>query len=281
MLDGIRLIEELSNRAWPALETINFDGWLLRFARGYTRRANSVQPRQHGGLDLDEKLRRCQEAYRSHGIPLVFKMTPAAEPPELDAFLEARGCQPSAYTSVLTLSLDRPRDLVSGEGPGSAGSFTNSCMPLDAAIRSSRPPAAAERAIITLVDLPDEPWLKAYQGLSMESSGQMEMLRQMLGLIPGNAAFLTLEDPGDPYPVAVGLAVADQGHVGLFDLRTRPDRRRTGWGTRAVQELLRWGLASGAHTAYLQVMIENQPAMALYRKLGFVELYQYWYRTSN
>ena len=33
----IRLIEELSLNAWPALQTVLYDGWVLRFADGYTR----------------------------------------------------------------------------------------------------------------------------------------------------------------------------------------------------------------------------------------------------
>jgi len=38
-----RLIEELTLNAWPPLETLLFDGWILSFSDGYTRRANSVQ----------------------------------------------------------------------------------------------------------------------------------------------------------------------------------------------------------------------------------------------
>lgn len=43
--------EELQMNALPSLQTILYDGWVLRFAKGYTNRANSVNPIYEGTKD--------------------------------------------------------------------------------------------------------------------------------------------------------------------------------------------------------------------------------------
>ena len=40
----IRYLEELALNAWTSIQTVVYDGWLIRFSNGYTKRANSVNP---------------------------------------------------------------------------------------------------------------------------------------------------------------------------------------------------------------------------------------------
>jgi ribosomal protein S18 acetylase RimI-like enzyme len=44
-----------------------------------------------------------------------------------------------------------------------------------------------------------------------------------------------------------------------------------------MRALAVWGKARGAEQTYLQVMENNPPALALYERLGFNKLYEYWY----
>ena len=72
---------------------------------------------------------------------------------------------------------------------------------------------------------------------------------------------------------AVGIAVVDDGLLGMFCLAVALDRRGAGLGT----ALVRWLLAAepSARLAYLQVEERNQAARELYRRLGFEPVYRY------
>lgn len=78
---AIRHLEELSINAWPALHQVLSDGWLLRAANGYTRRANCVWPLYSTNLPLDARITECENFYESRGLAPTFKMTRLRCPP--------------------------------------------------------------------------------------------------------------------------------------------------------------------------------------------------------
>ena len=241
----IRHIEEISLSALPALQTIYCDGWVLRFAGGHTRRANSVNPLYPSTLDIDEKIAYCEALYRAEGLPAVFKMTDAVNPPDLDAILEARGYQKSPATSVQTMRLNG----------------------LDAG-----PPAIIETQR-------GGDWLEAYARMNDVPAYRRDLLGRMLDGLITPAGYAAVELDGEI--AAVGLGVLMQDYVGLFDIVTAAQARRQGLGRRIVSSLLQWGQSNGARHAYLQVVADNVPAVSLYHSLGFSEAYPYWYREKR
>src|SRR5512139_3235090 len=98
-------LEELSMNAWPALKTHLYDGWVLRFANGYSKRANSVHPIYPSTLPVEEKIAFCESLYGREGLPSVFKLTPASRPDSLNRELEKRGYEKRDETSVQILEL--------------------------------------------------------------------------------------------------------------------------------------------------------------------------------
>jgi ribosomal protein S18 acetylase RimI-like enzyme len=76
------------------------------------------------------------------------------------------------------------------------------------------------------------------------------------------------------------LAVRDGPLLGLFDLGVEPALRGRGHGRRLLDGLLRWGIERGARCAYLQVLATN-PAIRLYERTGFREVYRYGYRVRT
>ena len=48
-----------------------------------------------------------------------------------------------------------------------------------------------------------------------------------------------------------------------------------------MHALAQWGLEQGAGGVYLQVMDDNLPALNLYSRLGFAQIYQYYYAVKD
>jgi ribosomal protein S18 acetylase RimI-like enzyme len=180
-------------------------------------------------------------------MPPVFKLTPAAQPTGLGAALAAAGYRAAAPTSVQTAPL------------------------------ADLPPPPAGGAV-TMTDEATARWREAFCRLNAVPARHQPAMAQLLARIVPARTFLTLEQEGEI--VAVGLAVAERGWVGVFDLVTAAAWRNRGLGRQANLRLLHWGRAQGAQQAYLQVMRDNAPALHLYEMLGFREAYPYWYRVK-
>ncbi len=250
----IRTIEEHSLNAWPALQTNLQDGWLLRFAGGYTRRANSVNPLYPCLGDPIKNIAACEALYRARGLPVIFKITPASQPAGLDELLFERGYRREAPTSVQLLDLPAVSDPAANPEKGPQP------VKLDHSIEQA------------------EPWLAAFSRISAAEPGREAIHRQLLQSILADCAYASLAQGGQI--VSVGLGILQGGLIGLYDIATHPEHRRRGHAARLIQRLLDWGRSGGAEHAYLQVMLNNPPALRLYERLGFRELYQYHYRVK-
>lgn len=243
----IRTIEELSLNALPALETMVYDGWLLRFSKGYARRANSIYPLYEPKADVNEKIRTCEELYSSKGLDIIYKITPEIYPSNLDAILEEYEYKIDAPTSVQLVDLDKI------DGANSEG-LTYS---------------------ITI----NEEWLQSFCSMSNVPEERKDLLYSILKNIIPKKFFVLMKQ--QERVIGCGLGVLQDDFIGLYNIEIDKEYRNKGYGKKLVLNLLRLGKVEGAKKAYLQVMLNNPAALKLYSNIGFREEYKYWYRVKN
>ncbi|UOQ84929.1 GNAT family N-acetyltransferase [Gracilibacillus salinarum] len=244
----IQKIEELSMNALPSFQTVLYDGWVLRFSNGYTKRANSINPLYMSSEKIEKKLNRVEQIYRKQNLNVVYKLTKSVYPHNLDDTLSQKGYISAGLTSVQLLSLD------------------------DIAVSRS------ENAIVSNRLCDD--WYTEYCLLNNVKEQDQPNLRIILENILSDVSFVRLVSENQE-TLACGMAVLEDQYLGLFDVVTNPKFRNKGYGKQLMLTLLQWGKENGAAQAYLQVVSDNTPALNLYATLGFQEAYKYWYRVKS
>ena len=246
----IRHLEDLAARAWPPADIQVLDGWHLRYTAGMSYRSNSVLPRSSSTSDyrLNEQMRLAEEYYGSRGLAPTFRVSPAAQPPELDAILAERGYERVAEGSVLIARVNSVLARV-----GCASGF-----------------------VAVVDDKPECGWLTSFCVAEGIGKHEAEALRAVLGRVSGRLGFAVASI--DESRVATALGVLEGEWMGLFCVATRPDFRRRGAARVVLAAVSAWGKDLGAKHLYLQVAEANVGARRLYDQAGMRTLYRYHFR---
>lgn len=237
----IQLLEDLCLSAWPAPQVLHHGGWVLRFAAGHTGRANSTNAVALQRGIPEDLFTLVESEYGRRKLRPTFRETPLC-PSDFTATLLAAGYQAEDESHVMVAEI--PKD-----------------CGLDASVR--------------IQNNADDAWLAAYRSMVPVAETEMPALRAILAGIAAFSRYLTLWSDGRP--VAACLGVIDRGWVGLYKVATHPQVRGQGHAGRLIRALYAEAAGLGAHQAYLQVGVGNQPALSLYRRLGFTPLYNYRY----
>jgi GNAT superfamily N-acetyltransferase len=237
-----RRLEERALNASGAFQSLVYDGWLLGYRQGPTKRLRCVNPFYTSTLALAQKIDHCVRFYQSVGLPAIFRLLPFSQPTELDAWLERAGWECFERTAVLRASLAAPiAEAMDGVDIVSVADWQEPAAPLLGAAPDVIP-QAIERA--RAYPLP-------HAGALVRRDGQV---------------------------VACGLVKIEDTHAGLFAVHTAEKWRGQGLGSAIVSALLAEARLRGAADAYLQVTADNAAGLALYRRFGFAPAYDYWYR---
>ena len=241
-----RRIEEAGLNAMQTQRQLFYDGWLLRLSAGKAKRARSVNAHFGSTLPLARKIGHCERIYAQQELAPLFRITPFDQPADLEAALAARGYHAFDETLVQAVRFERAPDI---------------------------PDAPDEVGIAALgVDA----FVETVGDLRGSTATQREAHRERLLHSPLEKRGVTVAVSGR---VVCAAQVAIEGElVGVFDVTTADDARGRGYATLACASLLSWAWQHGANVAYFQVNADTAPAVAIYRKFGFVTVYTYHYR---
>ncbi len=254
--DGIRDLERRAADCWPAFQEADLEGWRLRFAEGASRRANSVLAlSETGETPLEARIDAAEAYYRQRDLPCRFQISGGVRPGGLDAALERRGYGIEGRSLVMQAPLSR--------------------------LFEAAPPAARYGPPVRLFSGPSRAWFRVFgEGLA---EGRERGLRCRLAEgLPKPRAYAVVDAGMEP--AAVGAAVLSGSWTLILCMATRRGFRNRGLALRVLSALAKWaatGQRGETGGAFLQVEVDNGPALALYHKVGFQPAHTYYYRTQN
>ncbi|WP_316570587.1 GNAT family N-acetyltransferase [Neobacillus sp. YIM B06451] len=104
---------------------------------------------------------------------------------------------------------------------------------------------------------------------NLTADQQEAMIRKMAG--DSNSAMFVAEKDGEliGYLFAIGGGAPRKRHCAYLVVGIAEGQRGSGAGTGLFKELLKWTSQAGIHRLELTVMVHNEAAIGLYRKMGF------------
>ena len=216
--------------------------WTLRSAGGFTRRANSCHAVGDPGMSIQQAAEQIIDFAVIHDIPPLAQVIEGSS--EERALRRLGWVSADQPTAVLT---SRLADFLEGRPVESAAKITETLQPS---------------------------WEEAYQR-SRPNSADRDIVRMILNGNPPRA-FAAVTDQG-PELVAIARGHQNDNWLGVASIWTHSDHRRRGLATAMIAALGHWAARQGARYAYLQVATVNEPAIAAYRRLGFVPHHSYLY----
>jgi GNAT superfamily N-acetyltransferase len=225
-------MERAAVTAWPALETAPLGGWLWRWSKGGSNRANSVACLAAPDRDTEAAIDVAEAGYRAAGAMPRFQVTDVSSPSDLAERLAARGYAETDQCTTLGLPLDGPYAM---------------------------PPDVVVWPRLTL------PWLEVYA--STVTPDRSRYNPPILARIPEPAGFVAVVREGRVLATVLAVVV---GRIAIMEcVATAAAARRQGAARTAMTGALAFAQGQGATVAALGAVATNEPAQALYRGMGF------------
>jgi GNAT superfamily N-acetyltransferase len=238
-------IEEMAMNALPSLQTVLFDGWIIRMASGYRSQTNAIHPIYSFYGNLDSKIDYCENLFKRNELPVIFKIIGCDEQKQIDKKLEEFNYRKDELTSVQICKEIRPL-FKEYENITTENNFS----------------ANWNKCFYSCKGLKDERTIETIEKI------QKNILQKII----------CVHKMENKNIIGCGYGVIENGFIGLFDIVVKEEFRGKGYGKEIVETILSKANEKGIRKSYLQVMLNNPIAINLYKSLGFIELYKYWYR---
>lgn len=239
----IRDIELMLMRTWPAIEERIYDGWVLRFSKGYTKRSNCINPLYESYFELEEKFEYCKKIYEEKGLPIIYKIIDTEVSIVVDEFLKNKGLAQKDMVTVKEINLTNvdysPKNINISWG------F-------------------------------NEKWYDFYVKENKLNTEEKIILKNLLIKNDKNNVYVYKVENSEIIAVAMGSV--EKNKIGIFNVYVKDTHRKKGYATEILEGLLVEARKINVEKAYLQVMETNEKAVKLYKKMGFVPKYRTWYR---
>lgn len=243
---NIKSIEYMLMRSFPALKQEVYDGWILRYSNGYTKRANSISPYYESFFELEEKFEYCENYFRRKGLEVTYKLLEDNNCLEIDRELEKRGYERGEEVSVQEASLEGVK-------------FVMTDLHMESEF--------------------SEYWFEFFVRERNLNELEADTLREILKKNDDKNFYVFKKD--EDRIIAGGLGVIEEDRLGIYNIYVCPTARGKGYGKEVVKRIMVEGRRRNIDYAYLQVEKTNLNAINLYSKLGFKEIYKYWYRIKK
>lgn len=231
-------LDRICNATWPAIESEEFGGWLLRAANGVTNRANSVLPLK-GALEagcinnFEENLAAAQNFYRSRNLPVIFHLAiPTWD--ELQSKLIELGSTELIRANTMVADLQ---------------SFEVN-IPTELTLE--------------VTDTPSSAWL---------NTPAVPGVEKILNGCP--ARYLGIRSGAEV--IATARIALSEGWSSLTRVFVSEQFRGQGLGKAIVASAINESLLQGATKSVLQVEAKNEVAIDIYESLGFNFHHEYTY----
>jgi N-acetylglutamate synthase len=148
-------------------------------------------------------------------------------------------------------------------------------IPLMALASGREPPQLDESDLVIEVLDPEQAVVDAEVAAAGFQAPVEAFLRLMTPAVLGRSGVRTYAGKIDSEPVATGVGVCFENHVGIFNVATLPAHRRHGYGAAITVRAVRDGLDRGARWAWLQ---SSPDGYQIYERLGFrtLESWECW-----